>query len=137
GGDNDPSKPFNVSYLRASRPASPTANTTYYVDFDRFAKTGISTWILTGTTNSVTPWTIEEGTLSVSRDGNLGAAPTAASPNLGTLTFTGGTLENTAAFSTARKVRLKPGGGTFGTDADLTVSGQISGHGGLFKTGSA
>ncbi|HKU98385.1 MAG TPA: autotransporter-associated beta strand repeat-containing protein, partial [Vineibacter sp.] len=73
---------------------------------------------------------INAGTLSVSSDANLG------DPS-GGITFNGGTLQNTAAFTTMRAVTLDTGGGTFRTDADLTVNGDISGSGGLTKTGTA
>ena len=73
---------------------------------------------------------LDAGTLSVSGDANLGAAA-------GALTFDGGTLQNTAAFGTSRNVLLMVGGGTFLTDADLLVSGQISGPGALTKQGVA
>ncbi|MBN9002475.1 MAG: autotransporter domain-containing protein, partial [Rhizobiales bacterium] len=68
-------------------------------------------------------------TLSVSNEGNLGAAS-------GTLTFDGGTLQNTAALSNARNVTLLSGGGTLQTDTDLTLAGAISGGGTLTKTGA-
>ncbi|HEX7324397.1 MAG TPA: autotransporter-associated beta strand repeat-containing protein [Rhodanobacteraceae bacterium] len=97
--------------------------------FNAEAKSGGSTWTLTGTTAAVTPWEIGGGTLSVSSDANLGAAA-------GTLTFNGGTLENTAAFTTARGITLT-GAGTLQTDANLTAAGVIGGAGALTKTGSA
>lgn len=70
--------------------------------------------------------------LSIAKDANLGAAS-------GDLTFKGGTLENTAAMTSARDVLLDVGGGTFKTDANLTLSGQLTSAngGGLTKTGSA
>ncbi|PYE90186.1 autotransporter-associated beta strand protein/T5SS/PEP-CTERM-associated repeat protein [Phyllobacterium leguminum] len=77
---------------------------------------------------------IRGGTVSISVDGNLGAA-------IGGITFDGGTLENTAAITNmARAVTVNAGGGTFETDADLTLSGAItdgaSGTGPLTKSGS-
>jgi uncharacterized protein with beta-barrel porin domain len=94
-------------------------------------KSGSSTWTLTGTTASVTPWTISAGTLSISSDGNLGA---------GALTFAGGTLETTASFSSARNITVNTSG-TFQTDAGVTttLSGVIAngvGAGSLTKTGT-
>nr|WP_246591735.1 autotransporter-associated beta strand repeat-containing protein [Aminobacter anthyllidis] len=80
--------------------------------------------------NSYTGGTvIKGGTLSISSDGNLGAAS-------GGLTFVGGILTNTAAMTTARDIELRLAGGTFDTRADLTASGTISGQGKLTKTGS-
>lgn len=73
--------------------------------------------------------TIGNGTLSVSADANLGGAS-------GGLTLDGGTLMTTAAFSTGRSVTLVAGGGVFQTDADLTVTGMISGTGMLTKDGA-
>lgn len=118
GGDADSS--FDVSTI------GPTAQ---YRDFSLFQKTGLSTWTLTGTTSAVTAWNLQGGTLAVSSDGNLGGAA-------GGLTFNGGTLRNTAAFSTARTMNLN-GAGTFQTDADLSLTGTLSGAGALTKTGSA
>ncbi|MFG1465914.1 autotransporter-associated beta strand repeat-containing protein [Xanthobacter sp. DSM 24535] len=102
--------------------------TQQYQGFETFEKTGSGTWTLTGTTDAVTPWTISQGTLSVSSDANLGATT-------GGLSFNGGTLENTSTFTTARAITLEAGGGTLQTDADLTVSSVIAGTGGLAKTG--
>jgi outer membrane autotransporter protein len=70
------------------------------------------------------------GILVVGSDGNLGDAA-------GTLTFNGGTLENTGAFTAGRSVTINAPGGTFRTDADLEVSGPIAGAGRLTKTGAA
>jgi len=44
-------------------------------------------------------------------------------------------LQNTASFASARDVTLEAGGGTFETDADLTLSGVVGGEGMLAKTG--
>src|SRR5262249_18525820 len=67
--------------------------------------------------------------LSVSSDANLGAAS-------GGLSFDGGTLQNTSAFTTGRAITLAAGGGAFNTAADLTASGVISGPGALAKFGA-
>lgn len=72
---------------------------------------------------------LTSSTLLVSSDENLGAAS-------GTLTFNGATLVNTAAFSTGRSITLNTANDTFQTDANLVVSGVISGGGSLNKTGS-
>ncbi len=103
-----------------------------YRGFADFIKTGPSTWTLTGTNAGVMPWTIDQGTLSVSSDDNLGAAT-------GPLGFGGGTLLFGAAFDLAgtRDVTLNAGGGTFDTNGfDTTVSGRIVGVGGLTKAGA-
>ena len=60
-----------------------------YQGFGVFAKTGSSTWTLTNTTTAVTNWTVAGGTLSISSNGNLGAASsTLALENGTTLAFT-------------------------------------------------
>ena len=103
-----------------------------YQGFSAFVKTGSSTWTLTGTTTAVTPWTINQGTLAVSADSNLGA-------NTGGVTFNGGTLQFGASFDLAntRAITLNAGGGTFDTNGfNTTVSQAIGGSGSLTKTGS-
>ncbi|WP_025039889.1 autotransporter domain-containing protein [Nitrosospira briensis] len=72
---------------------------------------------------------LTSSTLLVSSNENLGAAS-------GTLTFNGATLVNTAAFSTGRSITINTANDTFQTDANLVVSGVISGGGSLNKTGS-
>ncbi|MCG7509060.1 autotransporter domain-containing protein [Mesorhizobium retamae] len=100
-----------------------------YRNFDTFEKTGTSTWTLTGSTNAVTPWTISQGTLSISADGQLGD-PSA------TLTLNGGTLRMTAATASMRAVVLAADG-TVETDATTSgLAGVISGAGRLTKTGA-
>ncbi|MCK1475963.1 autotransporter outer membrane beta-barrel domain-containing protein [Bradyrhizobium sp. 197] len=104
-----------------------------YNNFEFFQKVGTSTWTLTGATagtNTVTSWQILAGTLSVSSNTNLGAAA-------GTVTFDGGTLQNTASFSSARTMTVNAGGGTIQTLADLTLAGVIGGAGALAKSGSS
>ncbi|MDZ5696728.1 autotransporter domain-containing protein [Chelativorans sp. M5D2P16] len=120
GGDTDPANPFDVTDIGSGG---------QYQGFEAFEKTGTSTWTLTGTTTAVTPWTLIAGTLSVSSDGQLGDSS-------GALTFDGGTLRNTAAFTTARDIVLDAGGGTFRTEADLTANGVIGGAGTLTKSGA-
>jgi outer membrane autotransporter protein len=90
-------------------------------------KTGGGTLVLTGANTYSGATQLLGGTLSVSSDANLGTA--------GGLTFDEGTLQNTAAFATARDITLGAGGGTFRTDADLTLTGMVSGAGALTKDG--
>src|SRR5690606_22878273 len=71
---------------------------------------------------------LEAGTLSVAEDASLGAAG-------GPLTFDGGMLATTAAFTTTRAVTLAADG-TVRTDAALTLAGPVGGAGGLVKTGA-
>jgi fibronectin-binding autotransporter adhesin len=103
-----------------------------YQNFGVFQKTGTSTWTLTSTTTAVTPWTISQGTLSVSSDGALGDTS-------GGLTLTGGTLQWGAGFnlSPARSITLGAGGGTFDTNGFTSAIGvDIAGSGGLTKNGA-
>ena len=96
-----------------------------YLGFGIYEKTGTSTWTLTNTTTAMTPWTINQGTLAVSADANLGAAS-------GGLTFGGGTLRFLSGFTSARTITLNAGGGTFDTDGNSpTLSGAIGGTGSL------
>ncbi|TIR17842.1 MAG: autotransporter outer membrane beta-barrel domain-containing protein [Mesorhizobium sp.] len=89
---------------------------------------GTGTTILTGANTYGGGTTISAGTLSVSADNNLGAAS-------GGLTFNGGTLQTTSAFTSSRNVALTDNG-TFQTDADLVLTGVISGSGLFTKTGA-
>ena len=101
-----------------------------YQGFTTFEKTGSSTWTLTNTNSGTTPWTITAGTLNVSSDAALGAST-------GTLTLDGGTLQWGAAFNSARAITLGSSGGTLDTNSfSSTLSGVISGTGGLTKTGT-
>lgn len=119
---------FNVASLAATPPSSWTG-AVQYSGFSQYAKTGSGTWTLTGTTAEVTPWTIGDGTLSVSDDASLGAAS-------GSLTFAGGTLQNTGFMSMRREITLETSG-TLQTDAEVYAIGAISGAGSLTKTGAS
>ena len=92
-------------------------------------KTGTGTLTL----NAVTQFagaTINDGTLAVAADNNLGAAGSG-------LTFGGGTLRFNSGFSSGRAITLNAGGGTFDTNGNTaTLTGSISGTGGLTKTGA-
>ena len=102
-----------------------------YQGFGKFAKTGTSTWALTGATTAVTPWTVNAGTLSIASDASLGDVG-------GALTLAGGTLQTTADISTARAVTLTAPGGSLTTDAATTLAlgGVVSGDGALTKAGA-
>ncbi len=70
---------------------------------------------------------VDGGVLAVSADANLGT---------GALVLNSGTLESTTAFDSARDITLGASSGTVQTDAPLSLSGTISGVGGLTKSGS-
>ncbi|CEJ10539.1 Extracellular serine protease precursor [bacterium YEK0313] len=93
-------------------------------------KLGFGTWTLSGTNTYAHGTRITAGTLSISRDANLGAAS-------GGLTFSGGTLLTTADITMSRATMLS----TFGffdvaAGTRLTHNGVIDGAGGLFKSGA-
>ena len=67
---------------------------------------------------------VNNATLAIISDANLGNTS-------GALTLNGGRLEIVSAVTSTRDVVLQAGGGTFGTGADLSISGVISGIGGL------
>lgn len=103
---------------------------TQYQNFNNFEKTGASTWTLTGTTTALTPWQLKGGTLAVSSDGALGDAA-------GALTFDGGALRALSSFTSTRNM-VFTGNGVFDVDAgaELTLSGSLTGAGGLRKLGA-
>lgn len=107
---------------------------TKYIGFNAFDKSGSSLWTLSGNTTELTPWTVSEGVLSVSSDGNLGDVA-------GGLNFNGGTLQvtGTGYTSTDRRITIENNGGTFDiVDGAICfkVNDVISGVGGLTKTGA-
>ncbi|MBD9665368.1 autotransporter outer membrane beta-barrel domain-containing protein [Variovorax sp. VRV01] len=102
-----------------------------YRGFDRYEKTGTSTWTLTGTTTELTPWNVLGGTLAIADDGALGNSA-------GTLTLDGGTLRATGTTTGTRNVTLGAGGAAFEVDSAqaLRLNGVLSGSGSLQKTGA-
>lgn len=113
GGSTSPTAAFNVSNINASLPT--TYADTQYVGFAQLAKTGTSTWTLTGAGQSGQNWTIVDGTLA-------GDATTFA----GNLTFapsTGGTAA----------VVFDHGSGNTNSEATATYAGAITGDGSLTK----
>jgi len=99
-------------------------------------KAGNGTLTLSGTNSYAGGTTVSGGTLSVSTDNGLGAAPNTAAVNL---TLSGGTLQYGAAFSlnANRSVLLGSGGGTINTNnSSVAIGSAISGTGGLTKAGA-
>ncbi|HWK69173.1 MAG TPA: autotransporter-associated beta strand repeat-containing protein [Rhizobiaceae bacterium] len=95
----------------------------------QLVKTDLGTLVLSGTNSYTTGTAINGGTLQISSDANLGAAP-------GALSLDGGTLRNTAAVVSSRSVTLNAGGGGFDTLDRLTLNGVVGGAGTLAKTGA-
>jgi fibronectin-binding autotransporter adhesin len=93
-------------------------------------KDGSGTLVLTGTSSYAGRTTVNDGTLEVGSDANLGAAS-------GGLTFNGGTLHTTSDVDSSRDISLL-GDGTISTDAGTTMTddGDISGSGALVKDGA-
>jgi fibronectin-binding autotransporter adhesin len=92
-------------------------------------KTDTGTLVLSGENSYAGGTRIDLGTLQVASDANLGDVA-------GGLAFDGGTLQTTAAFDSARSVDLQADGGRLLTDANLGLSGAITGAGTLTKDGA-
>ena len=99
-----------------------------FQNFGLFEKTGSGTWTLTNTPGQATSWTITQGTLAVANVASLGG---------GSLTFNGGMLQATGTLALTNPITLGAGGGTIDSNGNnVTVSGAISGVGGLTKNGA-
>ena len=83
---------------------------------------------LTGTNTHGGGTELQGGVLSITSDTQLGAES-------GMLAFDGGTLRNDSVVFSSRAVTIGASGGSFETQADLLLSGNISGAGPLVKTG--
>lgn len=95
----------------------------------RLDQLGAGTLTLAGTNTYTGGTSISYGALQVSRDANLGSGEL--------YLFGGGKLTNTSDIITARQVRLGTDGGTFDTAGGfMTVNSNVSGTGGLTKSGS-
>ncbi|HEY9130406.1 MAG TPA: autotransporter-associated beta strand repeat-containing protein [Dyella sp.] len=92
-------------------------------------KDDLGTLVLAGTNTYTGGTAVNDGTLQISSDANLGDAA-------GGLNIDSGTLRNTAAIGSARAVTIGQGGATFETQADLALTGTIAGAGALTKTGT-
>ncbi|MCV9936916.1 autotransporter domain-containing protein [Boseaceae bacterium BT-24-1] len=92
-------------------------------------KTGDGTLILSGSNSYSGGTTISGGTLQIAADGNLGAVGSG-------LTFDNGALRTTADMVSARTVTLRDTGAIeTAANTMLTLSGAVSGPGGLIKWG--
>ncbi|CDX32238.1 Outer membrane autotransporter barrel domain (modular protein) [Mesorhizobium plurifarium] len=94
-------------------------------------KEGAGTLVLTGTNSYQGGTFIDDGTVQITADANLGNAT-------GKVTFDGGTLYQQGATSivTSRAATLQAGGGTFQVDSTVQWQGAIDGAGALTKTGA-
>ena len=101
------------------------------------AKAGSGTFTLSGTNTYSGTTTISAGTISISADSGLGAAP--GSATAGHLTLNGGTLNSTADFTlnANRGVALGGSNGTFNVNSGttLTVAGIVAGSNNITKSG--
>lgn len=91
---------------------------------------GSGSTTLTGNNSYSGATIVSNGSLKVSTDNNLGTS---------SLVLNGGIFENTAALTTNRVVGISPSGGTFRTDANLTLQGVFDASSALtwHKTGVA
>lgn len=105
--------------------------------FGPLAKTGTSTWTLTGDFSaSNSNWKISEGTLSISANNNLG------NPDV-LVSLDGGTLAVTETLTMARSIQISAGGGTLSVADGKTLTleggglfGSLFGNGALTKSGA-
>ncbi|RZL60821.1 MAG: autotransporter outer membrane beta-barrel domain-containing protein [Variovorax sp.] len=107
--------------------------TAQYQGFTNYAKTGSSTWTLTGSTAAVTPWSVTGGALAIASDASLGAVS-------GLLTLDSGTLQANASFTSGRAISLANYGYVDTRGFDVRLDGAIGlsplGYGRLFKLGT-
>jgi uncharacterized protein with beta-barrel porin domain len=112
GGSSDAS--FDLATIATTAPASYTGTVQYY-GFSGFAKTGSSTWTLTGSTTSSTAWRVDGGTLLVT--GSLANA--AISINSGGTLDGSGTVGSTTVNSGGTLAASTLGSG-------LTINGDLT-----------
>ncbi len=92
-------------------------------------KTGAGTDTLAGSNNYVGGTTLNEGTLKIGSDANLGSAG---------LTFDGGTLQLTNSMTFSRSVAVSSGGGAFNASGvGLSLYSNLTGSGALTLDGTS
>ncbi|WP_018391691.1 autotransporter domain-containing protein [Ancylobacter sp. FA202] len=104
----------------------------YANGFGALSKTGTSTWTLTGElVESALPWTIYQGTLSISEDVNLGGS-------VAGVTLSGGTLLATENIDFTHETTVSANGGTLSVvdGKTLTLMSSLDGSGALAKAGA-
>lgn len=102
---------------------------TQYQGFGAYAKTGTSTWTLTGTTANTIAWTVSGGTLSVGNLTNFSPAPSSSGLGLGAITLDGGKLLTTSTGSLANDITFAAGKTSTlaaATGTTLTIGGDTS-----------
>jgi autotransporter-associated beta strand protein/T5SS/PEP-CTERM-associated repeat protein len=131
-GNNSPASYDVVAAPGGSVTLSGTRNLNSVLNINRPEEGGFygGTVVLSGTSTSTAGVNVYGGILSVGADNHLGSS--------GTLTLDGGTLKQSAVFSTARRIVIGANGGKIDTSAvvpsvsvPITFSGGISGTGNL------
>jgi autotransporter-associated beta strand protein len=94
-------------------------------------KTGPGSLTLSSTSSPFAgTWSISGGSLNIDSDANLGAAGA-------NLVLSNATLNSTGALNTARNIALGSNGASLNLGADSTLSGVLSGAGGINNIGSS
>jgi fibronectin-binding autotransporter adhesin len=134
GGSHDISAPVN--FTSGGEIATTVSTTSVTIDGSisgagTIEKTGPGSLVLTSNSSTFTgSWQISGGSVNIASDANLGD-PSAS------LIMAGGTLNAPNGWTTARSISLQGSGGTFNVGSGSTLSGVISGPGGITVTGSS
>ena len=111
-----------------------------YQNFSAFQKTGASTWTLTGTATTVTPWTISAGTLAIAAGGGITSDVTNSATFLNAGTVTGGVTNNAGATFTQTGGSVSNGvinAGTVNANGGALNGAVVNNAGGIFNVGGA